>query len=515
MPRDAPAIAADIIKLAASGLFDARWYWSAYPAAAADGGDPLVHFCNSGWLHGLKPNFYFDTGRYLAQNDDVRRAGLNPLAHYLDYGEIENRAPSPHFDVAWYRRTYEIPAGTSCLAHYLTHRSGRAVNPNAGFDAAWYAAEYQVPAEADPFEHYLLHETPGADPGTDPSPEARAIRNSGLFDRLFYLAKYPHVEVPAIHHYCALGWRGEKCNPNELFDTAWYLSINDDVKEAGVNPLYHYIQAGEAENRRPCENFDPASYRAAHDIGAETSCLAHYLKHRAAVRPGALPAAARSGIASQADADLIEASELLDNEFYLLNYPDVRDSGATPLEHFCRYGWQEGRRPNPYFDPGWYRNTYLPGDETINPLAQYIRSGEKSSCRPIVYFDPDWYRSEYRIPRDQMALRHYLKNRRRQRFSPTPYFNIAYYVGHYGDEIGTNRDPFLHYLRVGTIKDVDPGPDFDVKAYRAAKMNNAAQALPAAGRFTHDQLQREALNPLVHFLLHEAAGPLPAAPVHA
>jgi hypothetical protein len=144
-------------------------------------------------------------------------------------------------------------------------------------------------------------------------------------------------------------------------------------------------------------------------------------------------------------------------------------------------------------------------------LAHYIKSGEKSSCRPIVYFDPDWYRSEYRIPRDQLALSHYLKNRRRQRFSPVSYFDIAYYVGHYGDEIGTNRDPFAHYLRVGTFKDIDPGPDFDAKAYRAAEMSNVmANELPEAGSSTHDQLPHEALNPLVHFLLNKAACPLPA-----
>jgi hypothetical protein len=300
-----------------------------------------------------------------------------------------------------------------------------------------------------------------------------------------------------------------------LFDTAWYLSINEDVKNAGVNPLYHYIQCGEAENRRPCESFDPATYRAAHDIGPGTSCFGHYLSHRAGARPAILPAAALFNISNKADDDLIETSELLDNEYYLVNWPDVRDSGLSPLEHFCKYGWREGRRPNPYFDPDWYRNSYLQGNETTNPLADYIKAGEKSSRQPIVYFDPDWYRSEYRIPRDQLALRHYLKNRRRQRFSPVSYFDIAYYVGHYGDEIGTNRDPFLHYLRVGTVKDVNPGPDFDVKTYRATKMRGVTvNPSPAAGSVTHDQMRREALNPLVHFLLHEIAHPVAAA-VHA
>jgi hypothetical protein len=36
-----------------------------------------------------------------------------------------------------------------------------------------------------------------------------------------------------------------------LFDSAWYLSVNDDVARAGVDPLRHYVVNGITENRHP------------------------------------------------------------------------------------------------------------------------------------------------------------------------------------------------------------------------------------------------------------------------
>jgi GT2 family glycosyltransferase len=42
-------------------------------------------------------------------------------------------------------------------------------------------------------------------------------------------------------------------DPNELFDTDWYLAANPDVAAAGMNPLAHYLLAGRAEGRPPAD----------------------------------------------------------------------------------------------------------------------------------------------------------------------------------------------------------------------------------------------------------------------
>ena len=47
-------------------------------------------------------------------------------------------------------------------------------------------------------------------------------------------------------------------------------------------------------------------------------------------------------------------SGLFDAEFYLASYPDIAAAGVDPFDHFFQYGFQEGRCPNPYFDPLWY-----------------------------------------------------------------------------------------------------------------------------------------------------------------
>ncbi|MGW5960238.1 hypothetical protein [Methylorubrum thiocyanatum] len=166
---------------------------------------------------------------------------------------------------------------------------------------------------------------------------------------------------------------------------------------------------------------------------------------------------------------LIAGSGLFDETLYLYEAPDVMREEAEPIEHFCRFGWREGRRPNLYFDPSWYRTRHVLGPD-VNPLAHYIRTGEADGYRPVSYFDPAWYAHAYRLPRETSPLAHYLTHRRSQLFAPNPHFDLAFYLGRYGAEIGPNRDPFAHLLRCGGGRDLDPSPTFDTAAYRRARM---------------------------------------------
>jgi len=72
-----------------------------------------------------------------------------------------------------------------------------------------------------------------------------------------------------------------------FFLEAYYLSNNDDVKQAGVNPLKHYFFQGGFEGRNPGPDFESA--------------------------------------------------------FYLNQNPDVNQSGTNPLLHYILYGKEEGR----------------------------------------------------------------------------------------------------------------------------------------------------------------------------
>ena len=52
----------------------------------------------------------------------------------------------------------------------------------------------------------------------------------------------------ARQHFDNQGWK-EGRDPGAAFDNEFYLARNADVKAAGVNPLAHYLEFGQAEGR--------------------------------------------------------------------------------------------------------------------------------------------------------------------------------------------------------------------------------------------------------------------------
>ncbi|MFM0130746.1 hypothetical protein PQR09_23115, partial [Paraburkholderia sediminicola] len=45
-----------------------------------------------------------------------------------------------------------------------------------------------------------------------------------------------------------------------LFDSRWYLLLNPDVADSGVNPLAHFLAVGAGEGRDPHPLFDSTWY---------------------------------------------------------------------------------------------------------------------------------------------------------------------------------------------------------------------------------------------------------------
>ena len=79
----------------------------------------------------------------------------------------------------------------------------------------------------------------------------RKILSSGLFDaehyrRLAGLAANDAIEP--LDHYLTQGWLDSHA-PSADFDGQAYLAANPDVREAGINPLLHWIDYGRAEGR--------------------------------------------------------------------------------------------------------------------------------------------------------------------------------------------------------------------------------------------------------------------------
>ncbi|MDC6623871.1 glycosyltransferase [Leclercia adecarboxylata] len=107
------------------------------------------------------------------------------------------------------------------------------------------------------------------------------IKQSGLFDSEFYEKKYTDVskrKLDPIRHFIRHGYKENRW-PNEFFDPVYYkkaYSIED-----GIIPLTHYIQTPQAILNRTSEKFDGSFYYYLHDDvrKAGINPLYHYLKH--------------------------------------------------------------------------------------------------------------------------------------------------------------------------------------------------------------------------------------------
>lgn len=77
------------------------------------------------------------------------------------------------------------------------------------------------------------------------------LKGSTLFDprwyRKTYLSGLEKLQDP-LWHFINAGWQ-RGWDPSPRFDTRFYLGWNKDVREAGVNPVDHFINYGEAEGR--------------------------------------------------------------------------------------------------------------------------------------------------------------------------------------------------------------------------------------------------------------------------
>ncbi|ACL61100.1 glycosyl transferase family 2 [Methylobacterium nodulans ORS 2060] len=82
--------------------------------------------------------------------------------------------------------------------------------------------------------------------------QAAAIAESGLFDAQYYLSQVDidlRDEKDLIAHYIQYGWEAN-LNPSRRFSTAAYLEAHEDVRDARVNPLVHYVTFGSSEGRK-------------------------------------------------------------------------------------------------------------------------------------------------------------------------------------------------------------------------------------------------------------------------
>jgi glycosyltransferase involved in cell wall biosynthesis len=75
--------------------------------------------------------------------------------------------------------------------------------------------------------------------------------------------------------------------------------------------------------------------------------------------------------------NILLKSDLFSTYYYFSRYPDIWHANVDPIEHYCCYGWKEGRNPSEFFDTNAYLNDNPDVVNVgINPLIHYIRYGQ-------------------------------------------------------------------------------------------------------------------------------------------
>src|SRR5690606_27714861 len=223
--------------------------------------------------------------------------------------------------------------------------------------------------------------------------EIQAVLASGLFDLDWYRQRWPAAAADpeaAVAHFLDRGV-SLGLDPGPAFSARRYLRENPDVAAAGMNPLLHYLAYGRGEGR--------VAFRV-DDAGDDDP-----LPMPQPPSPQTLERWAR-------EVALLRDSALFDPDFYLDRYPDVRAAGVDPLQHFVEHGAREGRWPNPWFDPAWYRANHQRGDDAANPLLHYAHAPDRATSRTSEWFDGGYYRKRHpdAAAGDLTPLEHFLRH---------------------------------------------------------------------------------------------------------
>jgi hypothetical protein len=150
---------------------------------------------------------------------------------------------------------------------------------------------------------------------------------------------------------------------------------------------------------------------------------------------------------------------LFDPAFYLRKYPDIAAAGVNPLCHYLKHGAAELRQPHPLFDPGFYldRNPDI-RRAGVNPLVHYVRHGAAENRKPHPLFEPSHYRNSCGEAPGEHLLVHFLESGAGAA-SPHPLFDCAAYLDAHPDAAARGANPLVHYLLSDAARPTGPIPE--------------------------------------------------------
>ncbi len=176
---------------------------------------------------------------YLKTNPDVAKSNEDPLEHYYFNGISEGRTPSYLFDPTWYLNQNEDVKSSNInpLEHYIKYGEKEGRKPSAYFDPIYYKIKYNLSDDQSPLKHYYNN---ASSQNLNPLPE---------FDAKYYRDVNEDIRNANIDPYSHFIFQGvfEGRAPNPNFDIVWYVENNLDGKK-DVHAFYHYLTEGKHKN---------------------------------------------------------------------------------------------------------------------------------------------------------------------------------------------------------------------------------------------------------------------------
>jgi GT2 family glycosyltransferase len=193
------------------------------------------------------------------------------------------------------------------------------------------------------------------------------------------------------------------------------------------------------------------------------------LRVRSLLRLQQKTVAAREPVSSLA---ALKFSTLFDQEWYLEKNPEIRKAGMDPLQHYLRYGAQEGRNPHPLFETKWYLSQRPELTNIgLTPLEHYVSYGAREGRSPHPEFDSQFYIKNHpeSVIGEMTPLAHYLTVGWKLGNWPNPGFDPAFYLRTYPDVAAANTEPFTHFVLQGRKEGRKPSEEkISFEAYRPA-----------------------------------------------
>jgi|GEM_PF-542149 len=377
----------------------------------------------------------FDEHYYLSINKDVKKKALN---HYITVGNQQGRCPHPLFDPIFYKANLVKNISQEPLKHYMAQK-GDVVSPHILFDANYYVSQLKD------------------------KPKKQTL----------------------LEHFLEIGWKNN-ISPTPYFDFQYYYKNNPDIKNAHTNPFLHYLFHGEAEGRKPNATFDPKSYtiplkpifwnKFAYNTRSKLAFFVLEKENKTSyLKKPILISQTKKTNKRLLNKQLSKYEKVFSIFFDEDYYGEANwDIIISPIQHYLKYGSKEGRYPNPLFDPNFYRSRYITdtsntakkdNDLSNEPLVHYYNQPNELLVSPHPLFNAKYYLEQLnekgiKVPTKLTFLEHFLKEGWKHNISPTPEFDVEFYLKKNPILKEAKINLFLHYLTVGEQTGLSPNTDF-------------------------------------------------------